>query len=152
MKLDTLLQRDRILVLDACKERDELFERLIEPAKGLGPSNEALIESLIAREAIGPTSTPEGVAFPHAILDGIEETALVVALVLGGTNFESGEHPHCDIIFCMFGNPARPMEHVQLLARLARISRGVETLDRFRACADSESLYAALVEEDRRHV
>ncbi len=152
MKLDKLLQKDRILVLDACKGRDELFQRLIEPVQALVPNGAALIESLVEREDLGPTSTPEGVAFPHAILEGIEQTALVVALIKGGTNFENADHPHCDIVFCMFGNPQRPWEHVRLLARLARISRGHETLDRFRACTDPDGLYAALVEEDRRHV
>ncbi|MEQ9617398.1 MAG: PTS sugar transporter subunit IIA [Phycisphaerales bacterium] len=152
MRLDTLLKRDRVLVLDACKDRNELFARLIEPVDSLGPSAEDLIDALKKREALGPTSTPDGVAFPHAMLEGITETALVVALVKGGTNFEVGDHPHCDLIFCMFGSPARPWEHVQLLARLARISRGDDALDRLRACTDNESLYAALAEEDRRHV
>jgi len=152
MRLDKLLIQDRILVLDACKDRDELFDRLIETVSDLGVEPAALIESLLAREALGPTSTHEGVAFPHAIMDEITETALVVASVKGGTDFKVPDYPLCDLVFCMFGNPVRPWEHVQLLARLARISRGVDALDRFRACDDASSLYAALVEEDRAHV
>ena len=152
MKLGSLLQKDRILVIEACKDRDELFARLADAVPGLAESPDALIESLKAREELKPTSTPEGVAFPHAIRESIGETSLVVASIKGGTDFRNPDHPFCDLVFCMFGSPAKPWEHLQLIARLARISRGDEALDRLKACEDSESLYAALIEEDRSHV
>ena len=152
MHLDELIQEDRILVLDACKDRDELLRRLAKAAGDLGPSEETLLEALHQREASGATSTPEGVAFPHALHPDIKETALVVALVRAGTAFGKSDHPHCDLIFCLFGEPSHPWVHVQLLARLARIARGTGAMDRLRACKDPSSLYAAMVEEDRSHV
>lgn len=152
MRLNSLLQQDRILVLDACKSRDDLFERLARAAGDIGVDHATLLESLRSREESGATSTPEGVAFPHAMHAEIRSTALVVALVKSGTDFGNPDHPRCDLVFCLFGEPSRPWLHVQLLARLARIARGAGAMDRLRACEDAGSLYTAMAEEDRSHV
>lgn len=152
MQLENLLRRDRVLVLDSCADRGELFERLVETVGDVGPGRDALVRSLVSREEEGPTSTPEGVAFPHALMVDIEETALVAALVRGGIDFGNREHPLCDVVFCLFGDPSKPWEHVQLLARLARVSHGPGAIERFRACDDAGALYDAVVEEDRSHV
>lgn len=152
MQLEKFLQPGRILLLDSCKDRGDLFAKLAEKAGDIGPSTEELVSGLESREAEGPTSTPEGVAFPHALVEGIRETVLVVALVRSGTNFRNPDHPLCDVIFCLFGEPSKPYQHVRVLARMARVCRGSGAIDRFRACESEESLYSALVEEDRSHV
>jgi PTS system nitrogen regulatory IIA component len=153
MRLEPLLNPELVVVLDKPGDKDAVLRELAQTARRVLPhiSEDDLITELADRERRHSTSTPDGVAFPHAMLSEIENTVVVPALLRPGVNFGSENHPPSDLVFGMFGCAERPFSHVRLLARLARISRGPGALDRMRAAASSEDLYKVLVEEDRRH-
>jgi PTS system nitrogen regulatory IIA component len=153
MRLEPLLNPELVIVLDDASDKDAVLRALANAARKVLPhiSEDDLVTELADRERRHSTSTPEGVAFPHAMLSEIESTVVVPALVRPGVNFGSDSHPPSDLVFGMFGCAERPFSHVRLLARLARISRGPGALDRLRSAKDPEELYSTLVEEDRRH-
>lgn len=153
MRIEPLLTPERVVVLRDIAERDEVLRALARVAStGIGGRDEReLFEALHERERRYPTSTPEGVAFPHAMLEGVDKTVLVAAAVRPGVDFRPGEHPPVDLAFAMIGSSAEPFQHVQLLARLARVCRGSGALAKFRSAADDGALMEALVEEDRAH-
>jgi len=153
MRLEPLLKPDLVLVIDGADGCDDVLGALAARAAteldGLDATR--LDAELRDRERRIPTSTPEGVAFPHAMVPEITDTIVVPALVPGGVSFGVETHPKADIVFGMFGCSEKPFAHVRLLARLARIARGPGALDRFRACSDTQQFYDALVAEDRKH-
>jgi PTS system nitrogen regulatory IIA component len=153
MRLEPLLKPELVMVMDGADGCEDVLNALAERASSALPGldRQRLNEELIDRERRIPTSTPEGVAFPHAMVPEIEETIVVPALVRGGVSFGVETHPKSDIVFGMFGCSEKPFAHVRLLARLARIARGPGALDRFRKCNAPEELFEALVAEDRRH-
>lgn len=153
MRLEPCLHPDLTLVLDACPGLDAVLGGLAEAgAKQAGmPDREELLRGLVEREERYPTSTPEGVAFPHVLLKGIEQTLIVPVLLRPGVKWRNPSHPAQDLVFGMFGNIDRPWEHVRLLARLARIVRTAGALDRLRRAADARALHEALLGEDRSH-
>ena len=153
MRIEHLLKPERVVVLSDLSGRDAVLERLARTAAQAmqGREERELFSALHERENKFPTSTPEGVAFPHAMLDGISETVLVTAAVRPAVDFRPGEHPPIDLAFAMIGSVAEPFQHVQLLARLARVCRGPGALDRFRSAGDAEALYEAVLAEDRAH-
>ena len=154
MRLEEFCKSELALVLDGVKSRDAALERIAQAAAPEIPGVDAaqLLASLVEREAKTPTSTPEGVAFPHALLPGLEQTIVVVATAKPAINFGVKGHPGSDVLFAMFGPEERPWDHVRLLARIARVSRGSGALERFRQAASAEALYEALIAEDRTHV
>ena len=153
MALEPFISSDLTFVLDRVSSRDELFALLAAKvsAKVPGLNSDALLQRLIDRERQMPTSTPEGIAFPHAIAPEINRTLLAVARVDEGVDFGAEDHPRCRLIFCMFGSSRDPWEHVRLLARLSRICRTEKARSRLRACDSAERLHASLLEEDRSH-
>jgi len=153
MRLEPLLNPELVVVLDNPGGKDSVLRALAQAARRVLPhiSEDDLVAELSDRERRHSTSTPEGVAFPHAMLGEIENTVVVPALLRPGVNFGSENHPPSDLVFGMFGCAERPFSHVRLLARLARISRGPGALDRLRASQSPAELYETLVEEDRRH-
>lgn len=153
MALEPYLQPGMTLVLQDVGSRDELFRLLSSTVDESIPAlnGQELFDRLVERERQHPTSTPEGVAFPHALSPDIEVTQLVVACVDPGVDFGVPEHPVSDLIFCMFGPTAEPWEHVRLLARFARICRTEEARARLRAAVDAADLYTRLLREDRSH-
>lgn len=154
MRLEPLLKRSGVVILTDCATKDDVLRhlaRLGAATEGIGADENTLYEGLARREAEHPTATPQGVAFPHAILPEVNETVVLAGLVRPGVEFGVDRFPPTDLVFCMLGNPERPWEHVQLLARLARIAHGSGALDRFRKATDSGELFDLLVAEDRAH-
>lgn len=153
MRLEPIIEPGLTAVLSGLKGRDAALEAIAERAAGMFPAvtRAAFLASLKDRESKYPTGTPEGVAFPHALLPEVPQTALVVLLLRPAVKWSGQKHPEQDLIFGILGNSDAPWEHVRLLARLARIVRGAGALQRFRASADAKDLYQHLLEEDRAH-
>lgn len=153
MVVEPYLHPDLTLVIEGSMTRSELFDRLTEAVDDLIPSidGKELRRLLEARETQGPTSTPEGVAFPHAMSEEIDRTLIVAIRVVGGVDFGVPGHPRADLIFALFGSPSNPWDHVRLLARLARLMHTEEARQRMRAAKTAEALHQHLLEEDRAH-
>jgi len=154
MKLSPLTKPELAIVLEGVSSRDELLGKLADHISDVEPEIDAaaLEAALAEREAQGPTSTPEGVAFPHAMYDGAERTLVAVALAKGGVDFGQKQHPPSDIIFTLVGPPDSAWEHVSILARLARICHAPGALMCLRGADTPEALHACLAQEDDRHV
>lgn len=153
MKLSTLIKPELTVVLPAVADRSELLGKLADTIaqQVQGIDAASLKAALNAREEQGPTSTPEGVAFPHAMYDGVDETHVLAALVAGGVDFGHAKHPPSDIIFALVGPPDSAWQHVSILARLARICHRRGALDLLRKSADGQALFDHLCAEDARH-
>lgn len=153
MRIEPLLKPENVRILDHCGSLEALLDRLADCAAAADArlDREGVAAALKDREGTNPTSTPEGVAFPHALMPGVGETTLIICVVRGGVSFGVKRHPRADVVFCMVGDESRPYEHVRLLARLARIALGDGALERFRSSKDEGTLYQSLIEEDRLH-
>lgn len=154
MRLEPLLKQESTLVLSGLADRDAVLTALAEHAHGrlTDVPTPVLLEALLDRERSYPTSTPEAVAFPHAILKEIDETVLVAAKLDPAVDFGAGGgHPPVALVFAMFGSAAKPFQHVQLLARLARICRWRGALEQIGRASDADDLRERLIAEDRAH-
>lgn len=151
MHLESLLQQDLAVLIDGAASRDDVLQAIAAAAaRAAGLDPDRVARALVEREASMPTATPEGVAFPHALLAEVQRTLLVPALCRRGVIFRP-DRPPCEVVIGMIGPAARPFEHVQVLARLSRILHGHGALDRIRASGDARQLVDALIAEDRRH-
>lgn len=153
MKLSKLIKPELSLVLEGVRDRQALLGKLADHIAQHVPSVDAagLEAALAAREEQAPTSTPEGVAFPHAMFDGADDTYVAVALVKGGVDFGHDKHPPCDLVFALVGPPDSAWQHVSILARLARICHRPGALMCLRGAGDAKQLFDCLCEEDARH-
>jgi PTS system nitrogen regulatory IIA component len=152
MRLEPYLDPNLAIVLDKPGDKDAVLAALADlgaPALGLEPAD--VLAALRAREAQMPTSTPEGVAFPHALLKGLERTIVIPMRLRPGLRFGSTNHPPADLVFGMIGPDDRPWDHLRILARLARLLRIDSVRDRLRNANTADELAEALLQEDRDH-
>lgn len=153
MRVEPMLHPGAALVVEAARARDGVLSQLADIASrhtpGVAP--DLLVAALIDREAKYPTGTPEGVAFPHALMPEITRSFVVPALLKPGVRWSVQNHPPQDVVFAIFGSADTPWEHVRLLARLARIIRRDGGLSNLRGAADPDDLLSRLIEEDRLH-
>ena len=154
MKLETYVTQELTWLLDetaSCRDLlADLAGRIARSIGGVEP--DPLLQALIDREKQHSTGTPEGVAFPHAMIEGLSDTYVAAALVRKGVSFDATDGERCDVVFVLVGPPDAAWVHVSVLARLARICHGPGALDRLRAAPDSAAFHNRLIEEDRRHV
>ncbi|MHC4975952.1 MAG: PTS sugar transporter subunit IIA [Planctomycetota bacterium] len=153
MRLETFISPARTLILENVGDRDALLLALAEAGATTAGEidSQTLYESLREREESGPTCTPEGVGFPHAMLESDIETVVIAAKLVPPVSMGSAEQPPVDLVFCMLGGKDKPWEHVRLLARLARIARAEGALQRLRGAGDASELYERLIGEDASH-
>ncbi len=154
MKLTEFIRPELCWVLDSAESRDDLLKQLTSRIGEAEPTVDAdlIYAALIEREEKGSTSTPEGVAFPHAMIQQAERSFVAAAIVKRGVKFGHKAHPASDVIFVLVGPKEAAWDHVRLLARLARICHTPGALKAMRQAADGDGLHRCLVAEDNRHV
>ena len=151
MQLRDYIKADLTWVVKEKRTRDQLLRDLTRQitASQAGADADALYQALLQRESQRSTATPEGVALPHAMVPGLSENVVAVALAAGGVDFMGKGCPPCDLVFVLAGPPG--FEHVRLLARIARICYAPGALERLRAADSDEELFRRLVQEDQSH-
>ena len=66
-------------------------------------------------------------------------------LGLGLPEFDSIDDQPVDIVFLLLAPEGAGADHLKALAKIARVMRNSETLDKIRSTADRDALYSLLV-------
>lgn len=92
----------------------------------------------------------EGIAFPHAIGEGIPTTLVGVARLDPPLPYDDRHQP-ITLCFALFGDSATPSVHVRTMARLARIVSDPAARSRLEAAASPRDLLETLRQQDSAH-
>jgi len=131
--LSSLLSTDRILVWNEPVLKEEVLNALTKAA--LGDTQERLVEvsrKIWEREQQGSTFFNEGVAFPHARVEGVDEPQLALGLTRYGIVDVATEKP-VEVVF-LFVSPAQsPNAQLQMLALTSKAAHNRHLLQRLRS-------------------
>ncbi len=151
MDLAPALERGLAVVEDGPLDVDAILALLARKAAHTLLVNESdLLNGLRMRERVRSTALPEGVALPHAILAQIPRTLVIPAVIRSGVVFDL-QHPPATVIISLFGNLARPWDHIKMLARVARIAQNHASLLNIRGAIDADDLIQRVLKEDAAH-
>jgi PTS system fructose-specific IIC component len=123
IKLSSLLRENLIeLELDG-KNKSEIVDELagIVVGSGKAKNSKALASAIMAREDLGSTAIGNGVAVPHAKIDGIKQPVLAFGRSAAGVDFNSldGEKTH---LFFMLISPKEDIgSHLKILAKISHL-------------------------------
>lgn len=152
MRLEPYLDPDAAFILEKPSDKAEVLDALAKAASSaLGIPAPEILASLEAREAQMATSTPEGIALPHALMPGMTRTLVIPVILRPGVRFGGAGHPPADLVFGMFGPVDKPWDHLRVLARIARLMRTTGPRATLRAAETGRALHDALVAEDSAH-
>ncbi len=80
---------------------------------------DTVFDSLLERERLGSTGLGQGIALPHARIDGIEQACGAFLQLEEPAQFEAIDNQPVDLVFGLLVPTSATEEHLQLLAQLA---------------------------------
>ena len=110
-----------------------------------------IFDSLIARERLGTTAINHGVAIPHGRVKSSVDTIGAFVQLTDGIDCDAMDHKAVNLMFALLVPEESTEEHLQLLARLAKMFNNEELRKQLLAATDSQTLYDLLIQWDKTH-
>ena len=117
--------------------------------RSFGLPAEPVLDALLEREAAGSTGVGNGVAVPHARLEGIDRMRAVFVRLEHPVPFEAVDDQPVDLLFALFAPKGSSSEHLRALARVSRLLRQPEIREQLRQAKTAEAIHLLLVQEAR---
>ncbi len=109
---------------------------------------ELILAAINAREDLSSTGVGEGVAIPHALLDGLTRTRMAVISLRQPVAFGAQDDVPVDLIFMIAGPKTGTSGHLQLLSKLARVLHDPVFRKAAREAGSGPELARLLLERD----
>ncbi|MBI5178361.1 MAG: PTS sugar transporter subunit IIA [Nitrospinae bacterium] len=152
MSIAEYIRPECILLNQAGGSKREVFEMLAGSLVGASLLDKAgadvLVRKLEEREKLSTTGVGEGVAIPHASLEGFNETVIVIGLFPQGVDFASVDSQPVKVVFMIIGSQSVPRLHIQILARIVRLCRNKELMNKLQSSAAPDEVLASIKEVD----
>ncbi|MGE4411520.1 MAG: PTS lactose transporter subunit IIC [Sphingomonadales bacterium] len=131
--------------------KKQLFQKLAEMAEqAYGLSSAMVYERLMERERLGSTGFGEGIAIPHAKIEGLDKVHGLMLRLETPIPFDAVDDEPVDIIFSLLSPADSGAEHLKTLARVSRYLRGGLNAARLRGAGSDEALMALLAGAEAR--
>jgi len=124
----------------------EMATRIIQ-ANGLSVSCRDIVAAAVDRERLGSTGVGNGVALPHARIDGISYVMAAFARLSEPIDFDGVDGRPVDLVAFLLAPSDAAGAHLRALARISRQLRREEKRNRLRAAPDAQSLFTILSDE-----
>ena len=147
MDLSMILKPEAVKIISAASSKKRLFHDFGELAVSAYDLPAAsVVEALLEREALGATGVGQGVALPHARIEGLQSVVGAFILLEQPVDFNAVDHRPVDVAFALFAPKEAGVEHLKALALVSRTLREATVCAKLRANKDAATLYAILTE------
>lgn len=151
MQLTDFLDCDAIKTALPGRNKRSLLKQLAElAAQRLELPAATVLAALNEREQFGSTGFGQGVAIPHAKIDGLERIYCLFARLGEPVEYKAIDGRPVDLMFLLLSPPNAGAEHLKALAAISRVTRDGATLERLRGARSRDALAALLIGADER--
>ncbi|MFY0595034.1 MAG: PTS sugar transporter subunit IIA [Cognatishimia sp.] len=149
MDFSTILRPEAVKVISATSSKKRLLQDFGDlAANAYGLAANTVVTALQEREGLGPTGVGNGVALPHARLDGLGSVRGAFILLENPVDFNSVDRQPVDLAFALFAPEDAGVEHLKALAHVSRRLRESNVCTKLRANPQASTLYTILTETD----
>ena len=123
MKLSDLLDIKVITTNLKATDKSRALREMVDILHKAGriKDPDTVFETLLEHESIGTTGIGNGVAFPHASIDGLKEPIALLAISQQGVDFNAkDDHPCYLFFFCLTPRKETTL-HLQILSKAATL-------------------------------
>jgi PTS system nitrogen regulatory IIA component len=151
MHLAEFLDCDAIKTALPGGNKRSLFKQLADlAAQRLGIGAGVALAGLNEREQLGSTGFGQGVAIPHAKIEGLPQIYSLFARLSEPVDYKAIDSRPVDLVFLLLSPPDAGAEHLKALAAISRVTRDGATLERLRGARTRDALAAVLMGADER--
>lgn len=151
MQIKRFLSPDDVIVgLNAPDKNGAIKELSRRAAAALKMSSEQISAALLKREHLGSTGMGDGIAIPHARIDGLTSPYGVLARLSKPIDFMSVDGLPVDLVFLLLLPATSSGEQLNVLACVARKLRDPLVLHELRLASDSATIYRRITAEDKK--
>ena len=151
MQLAGFLDCDAIKTALPGGNKRSLMKQLADLAgQRLGIKPTVVLAGLYEREQLGSTGFGQGVAIPHAKIEGLEQVYALFVRLGDPVDYKAIDGRPVDLVFLLLSPPDAGAEHLKALAAISRVTRDVATLERLRGARSRDALAAVLMGADER--
>jgi PTS system nitrogen regulatory IIA component len=152
MDLRDLIVPEAVIPSLKAKTKKQALHELAQKAAALtGLDARQIFDALLQRERLGSTGVGRGIAIPHSRLAGLKRIVSVFARLDEPIDFEALDEEPVDLIFLLLAPEHAGGDHLKALARISRLLREPESIEKLRASENSAALYSVLTEPAPSH-
>jgi PTS system nitrogen regulatory IIA component len=96
--------------------------------------------AMLMRERLAGTGIGQGVAIPHATIEGLERPVGGFARLESAADFKAIDGRPADLVFMLLAPKDRAGDHLRALARISRFFKKPETRERLRSARTNEEI------------
>jgi len=147
---DDLFSSESVIVDLNVGSQKQLFQEMatrLIAAHDLDASCRDIVSAAIERERLGSTGVGNGVALPHARIEGLEKVVAGFARLSEPMVFDSVDGRPVDLVAFLLAPSNAAGEHLRALARVSRQLRREENRARLRSAPDAQSVFTILSDE-----
>lgn len=151
MQLADFLDCDAIKTALPGGNKRSLMKQLAElAAQRIGVGSAVILAGLNEREQLGSTGFGQGVAIPHAKIEGLGQIYGLFARLAEPVDYKAIDGRPVDLVFLLLSPPDVGAEHLKALAAISRVTRDAANLERLRGARSRDALAALLMGADER--
>ena len=145
MEISEILSEDMVLANVEAESKRSLLEKLSAyVAEKENMDKNPIFEAILDRENLGSTGYGDGVAFPHARIDGLDKVITVFARLAQGVDYDSLDNHSVDLVAFLLSPEKSGEDHLRALAVMSRVLKNEETCRQIRAAKSAHEIYLAL--------
>jgi PTS system nitrogen regulatory IIA component len=149
MLISDFISPDSVVASLKAKTKKQLLQDLSARAARLtGLSERDIFDVLLQRERLGSTGLGQGIAIPHGKLAGIKRIVGIFARLAEPVEFDAVDGAPVDIVFLLLAPQGAGADHLKALARISRLLREGNAVEKLRASKDAAALYAVLTADE----
>ena len=154
MKITDFLCRDAVTNdLKASTKAEVITEMagLLVEAGAIEKKHKAkIIETLMAREALGSTAIGQGIAIPHGKSEAVEKMVAALAVSRKGVPFDSLDGEPSYIFFLLVAPIDSAGPHLKILAQISRLLKDKFFRDSLKSTKSGKEMLDLVSQEDAR--
>ncbi|HZE96696.1 MAG TPA: PTS sugar transporter subunit IIA [Planctomycetota bacterium] len=154
MKLGDLLREGQIAAGFQAKDKWDAIGKMVDLLIGQNrlksEHRDAVYKALEAREKVASTGMENGVAIPHASVDGVEDALAALAISPAGIPFQSTDGQPAKIIILLVIPRKVVQKHIRTLAGIARLLQYEEMRDALTSARSPREALQVIREEEQK--
>ena len=144
--LANILPRENVLLDVEASDKPGLFEQIAAMLQQDGVlSREMVLESLLAREAVGSTGLGRGVAVPHGRVKGLKSAMAAFVRMKESIPFDSPDQEPVKVMIVVLIPDNVTQQHLEILSEIAELFSSEEFRTMLVTESDAATIHAKIV-------